>query len=398
MKNISRTLFSVSVVAFLIFAGLNSPNDTTIVVNTEIQSDISGTILIPNEGGNSGGHTPRGFSGSGSGLFVGDNLNPSFPEGDGVQTFLSFDLSDISEIEVSSAFLHTDNVEIEGTPFEDLGNLVVDAISYDEFSEDLWNQSPSERVCILATSRDDAFECDVSSFINKIIDSGDTKAQFRIRFDTAGDSDGRSDMVFFNITDINTNEEGIFELKITSDTIEENKIEVDSVEDIQIPIVAFLIKDSAGASTQRDKENLESLFANSQKIWDEAGIVLDVSIEEIVLNEDLIHAVSSGNFRALYSVLPSDIQALNIFYIRDLLGPNGIAISPNVGLVADRTSVDDFRATAHEIGHLLGLDHTSESRSRLMFPGANGRELTADEIRRTRAIASLLVQITSAEL
>ena len=60
---------------------------------------VSGQIVqvtLKNHGGATEGHTPRGFSGMGTGLFAGDNLNRNFPEGDGVQIFLSFDLSGLS--------------------------------------------------------------------------------------------------------------------------------------------------------------------------------------------------------------------------------------------------------------------------------------------------------------
>lgn len=41
----------------------------------------------------------------GTGLFAGDNLNPGFPNGDGVQIFLTFDLRGLPEGEVRSAVL-----------------------------------------------------------------------------------------------------------------------------------------------------------------------------------------------------------------------------------------------------------------------------------------------------
>ena len=57
--------------------------------------------VIPNEGGANEGHTPTAFGGMGTGLFAGDNLNPSFPEGVGVQLYLTFALP--TDIDVGSA-------------------------------------------------------------------------------------------------------------------------------------------------------------------------------------------------------------------------------------------------------------------------------------------------------
>ena len=57
------------------------------------QTSIRKVILLQNQGGSMEGHTPRGFRGMGTGLFAGDNLNQRFPDGDGVQLFLTFDLN-----------------------------------------------------------------------------------------------------------------------------------------------------------------------------------------------------------------------------------------------------------------------------------------------------------------
>ena len=213
------------------------------------------------------------------------------------------------------------------------------------------------------------------------MNDGTLKVQLRIRFDKAGDSDGSQDMVFFNATDANANNPGIFELEVTTRN---------GSEDIEISVTAYLVSGDIKVSTLRTRKSLEELFKNSQEIWSQAGIVLNLSIKEIVLNRDLASAVASGSFMELYRTLPPENQAFNIFYVRNLLGPNGIALAPSVALVADITTVDDFRATAHEIGHLLGLRHTLQSKSRLMFPGANGRNLSDGEIVAARAEAGAL--------
>jgi hypothetical protein len=87
---------------------------------------VSGQIVqvtLKNHGGAMEGHTPRGFRGMGTGLFAGDNLNRNFPEGDGVQIFLSFDLNGLSPGQVQSAVLRSADASITGTPFKDLGAL-----------------------------------------------------------------------------------------------------------------------------------------------------------------------------------------------------------------------------------------------------------------------------------
>ena len=55
--------------------------------------------------------------------------------------------------------------------------------------------------------------------------------------------------------------------------------------------------------------------------------------------------------------------------------------------VADYTTVHDFRTLAHEIGHILSLDHVRADNQRLMNSGANGTILSIDEITRARSRA-----------
>jgi hypothetical protein len=80
-------------------------------------------IVLTNEGGSREGHTPTAFAGVGTGLFAGDNLNPSFPEGVGVQLYLTFDLP--AGLGLTKATLVSDTLHISGAPFQELGRLIV---------------------------------------------------------------------------------------------------------------------------------------------------------------------------------------------------------------------------------------------------------------------------------
>ena len=175
------------------------------------------TISLENQGGGMEGHTPRGFRGSGTGLFVGDNLNPSFPDGDGVQVFLSFDLEDVPSGQVVSAILHSSNGSANGMPLKDLGPLSAEEVRYSEFSPSLWDLTPSPggASCVLADSAEGPFSCDVSTAVQKSLDNAYGWAQFRLRLRLAGDGDGSPDLLTFFKTDSNTNEPGIFQLEIT---------------------------------------------------------------------------------------------------------------------------------------------------------------------------------------
>ena len=142
-------------------------------------------------------------------------MNQNFPEGDGVQIFLTFDLSFVQET-ITEARLQApkENIHFSGTHLEDWGNLIVEEVRYDTFSSKLWDLGSSGNGCIFATSEEGPFECDVSSIVTNSLNDNYRYAQSRIRFENPGDNDGQQDMVMFYITNSNTNERGIFELVI----------------------------------------------------------------------------------------------------------------------------------------------------------------------------------------
>ena len=175
------------------------------------------SLTLQNHGGAMEGHTPRGFQGMGSGLFAGDNLNRNFPEGDGVQIFLTFDLSGIPAGEVQSAILSSDSVRVTGTPFADLGALQAEEVRYDGFSSALWDLTPPSNgaTCTLSRTETGRFRCDISGAVQSSLDDSYRYVQFRVRLDQAGDGDGEQDLVAFFKRDTNTNEPGIFLLDVT---------------------------------------------------------------------------------------------------------------------------------------------------------------------------------------
>jgi hypothetical protein len=188
--------------------GCGPTGDTT-------DSPVVTTLL--NQGAEREGHTPRGFEGQGTGLFVGDNLNSGFPEGDGVQVFLSFRLKGVAGGTVTSAELRAVDMTTNGTPFEDLGDLIAEEVVYDDFSSALWDTQVVNGgdACVLATSADDLVACDLTALVQAALDEGRSWAQVRLRHDLAGDSDGEQDLTVFNPADSNTNDKGLFELELT---------------------------------------------------------------------------------------------------------------------------------------------------------------------------------------
>lgn len=165
------------------------------------------------------GHTPRGFQGQGTGLFAGDNINPNFPDGDGVQVFTTLTTPDElldGRWEISAATLRVPEYSTNGSPFEDLGALNAEEIRFDAFSSALYDADVEDDggSCVLGSADGDDLECDMAAAVQNSVDDGYEYIQFRIRFDEAGDSDGSSDLLVFNPNDSNTPVPGLVELAI----------------------------------------------------------------------------------------------------------------------------------------------------------------------------------------
>jgi hypothetical protein len=178
--------------------------------------DVSVTsepLTLPNEGGSMEGHTPRGFAGSGTGLFVGDKLNPSFPDGDGAQLWLTFALPEGIPAP-SRAVLSSDVLSVVGSPFEDLGALQAEPVIYDSFGPELFDLTADGPIVDCRPVGESRLECDVTDAVTAAIDQGSERAQFRLRFDRVADADGDPDLALFFLTDSNTNEPGIFQLDL----------------------------------------------------------------------------------------------------------------------------------------------------------------------------------------
>lgn len=175
----------------------------------------SAPVTISNQGGTLEGHTPTDFAGMGTGLFAGDNLNQSFPEGVGVQLYLTFTLP--SDLRVGEAQVVSDMLHTSGTPFEDLGPLVIEPVAYETFGPDLFDLKAIGAHTDCTVLGDTSIACDVTAALQDSVDHSSVTAQFRIRFTHPADDDGGQDLAMFFRTDSNTNEQGIFELIITPD-------------------------------------------------------------------------------------------------------------------------------------------------------------------------------------
>ncbi|MCH8889402.1 hypothetical protein IID26_03195 [Patescibacteria group bacterium] len=168
-----------------------------------------------------------------------------------------------------------------------------------------------------------------------------------------------------------------------------NQAEIVSRVDAQtlsIPLTIFIITGNESYGSIRSEENALHLVENASRIWDQAGITLTIKNIYTISKSDVEMKIFSDTPAVfIQNIDEFDEATINVFLVGNLGGINGIAFSGLYSVaVADYTTVYDFRALAHEVGHMLGLNHVEGSRGQLMYRGANGFNLSLVEIERAR--------------
>jgi hypothetical protein len=214
LATLMRLLLLVVLVALVASACGSSDGASPSAVAEPEGGATATTVQIPNRGDSFEGHTPRGFAGSGTGLFTGDNLNPNFPNGQGIQILLTFEFpSDLSH--PSTATLVSDVLTVRGNAFEALGNLEAEPVSYTEFGPPLFELESDGPASTCTRKGDTRIECDVSQAVRDAVSSGASQVQLRVQFERESDSDSEQDLAMFFLSDSNTNEPGIFVLELS---------------------------------------------------------------------------------------------------------------------------------------------------------------------------------------
>lgn len=159
-----------------------------------------------------------------------------------------------------------------------------------------------------------------------------------------------------------------------------------NAETITVPLTIFIIAADQPYGSNRTEGDVRRLIENASRIWDQAGIRL--SIGEIhMISKTSVEMQTFFDSPSIFiqGVEGIDTSTINVFLIGILQGINGIAYTGLDSVaVADYTTVFDFRVLAHEMGHIFGLGHTEGSRGQLMYRGANGFDLSLQEIEQAR--------------
>ncbi len=154
---------------------------------------------------------------------------------------------------------------------------------------------------------------------------------------------------------------------------------------IVLPLKIHIVQDASGVfHSFRTEANVKNLIRGANRLWKPAGIVLEIeTISKTRIARSVMEFALNGNPSPLHALPQFDPNKINVFLARNI-GVNGLALVGDPALlVADTTTVNDFRTTAHEIGHLLGLGH-ADNIHHLMFRGSNGETLTQREIQLAR--------------
>jgi len=177
-----------------------------------------------------------------------------------------------------------------------------------------------------------------------------------------------------------------------------------------IPVAIYIVDTDnrdESRSSQRTIKSMENHFLQVNRVWSQAGIKIDpvavrrVNVPWKVLS-GLIHKRGRGGIANFFKAIrqgkinlgqTNDNTLIRAFYTRTLGGPNGMhPLGTNSIFVADYPSNEDYRVTSHEIGHVLGLYHTQDSVSQLLYPGSNGLVLNEVEKTVARYVAERLLR------
>ena len=167
------------------------------------------------------------------------------------------------------------------------------------------------------------------------------------------------------------------------------------VDDLESPDPAF--------SSRRTEDELEVILAGMNEIWSQANIRLELDVlDTIQVDAEVLARVARGNIRAFFDKLGSSIpfdltgpdsSLISGFYTKQVGGANGITpLGTGWYMVIDEPSVFDRRVSSHEVGHILGLQHTAADRGRLLYSGTNGMTLTPEEITLVRYVTMELLK------
>lgn len=161
---------------------------------------------------------------------------------------------------------------------------------------------------------------------------------------------------------------------------------------IELPVIVHLVDDPTGQyTTARNVNEIAGIFEEVNRIWLPAQIrFVPNNIQRATIDQNQVIQLLdlNGNENPV-----ENTNLINTYYVNNLniIDPRTNGFSrPELRrtFIKDDPTVHDFRCTAHEFGHVLGLGHVPQT-ERLMAEGVNGENLLELEIRSARHMARL---------
>lgn len=174
------------------------------------------------------------------------------------------------------------------------------------------------------------------------------------------------------------------------------------LETIIVGISLYVLVDEAEAVnpslfSRRTEDELLVILDGMNDIWRQADIELELkTVATAQVPANVLEGFLAGNLGSFFNGLDRTFNVpgtatINGYYVRGLGRVNGVNVpSTRSFFVMDTPSVFDRRVSSHEVGHILGLEHTLSDQGRLLYPGTNGMTLTSEEVEIAKGNASRL--------
>lgn len=165
---------------------------------------------------------------------------------------------------------------------------------------------------------------------------------------------------------------------------------------IKLSVRVHLIRSVANPRLQSTlkREDVHAIFEEVNAIWSQAGVRFEVeAVDSLQALEVAPKRWYIKDRNWVKAAIPTDqfsATAIDVCFVKDM-GPNGffygepvvVCENPEFHKVSGGARNVVARVTAHELGHVLFLQHRQE-RTNLMASGKNGISLNAQEIRDAR--------------
>jgi hypothetical protein len=166
-----------------------------------------------------------------------------------------------------------------------------------------------------------------------------------------------------------------------------------------VPVRVHLLRSARvdPLNTRLQEADVRRIFGKANRIWNRAGVALDVEsiVDEPAADEGFDAARGPEAWKAARPEASRGAGLIHVYYVHELatngiyMGADAIFVKDTAALRPAKGGVDEPlpRVTSHEIGHALDLPHR-QATINLMASGTTGWSLDDAEIDRARTWAS----------